>query len=331
MIDVFVLAMDYRGISKKFGGILRLLVSRNVLLFIVFLLISFVFWSLLALNEEVQKEVSVPIRLTDLPDSVTVLSDVPKAISANIKTKDSHFLKYTLKEKPPVGISFERYRKGDRILLGESEIREIMRGVFGGSSQILSINPDSIGIFFTALPGKPVKLLVHVEASTESQYTISGEITSELSTVMVYSLSELPASLTQVETVPVVCNSLNKTTVVKARVIAPLGTRVIPDSVEVTIPVEPLIVKRRNIQITVLNEPQDRRLITFPSQIEVSYLLPMSLYNSDDCPIMACVDYADVDTAGGVSKLPVALAGIPSSYKGVESALDSVEYIIEQK
>lgn len=104
------------------------------------------------------------------------------------------------------------------------------------------------------------------------------------------------------------------------------GVRIIPDVVTVTVPVEPLISKKRKISIEVTNRPDDRNLITFPSKIEISYLVPMSAYN-DDYPVKAYVDYRQARSS--VKKLPVTLSALPSVYHNLSFAPDSVEYIIE--
>ena len=54
------------------------------------------------------------------------------------------------------------------------------------------------------------------------------------------------------------------------------GMRIIPDRVIVTVPVEPLIVKKKKVRIDVTGLPDGVGLITFPSVAEVSYLVPMS-------------------------------------------------------
>ena len=105
--------------------------------------------------------------------------------------------------------------------------------------------------------------------------------------------------------------------------------RAIPDSVNVTIPVEPLISKKRIANVEVINIPDDTRLITFPSQIEINYLIPKSLFNNENKFIRITVDYNDIKPNS--NKLPIKLIDVPSNYRGATAITDSVEYIIEKK
>ena len=102
--------------------------------------------------------------------------------------------------------------------------------------------------------------------------------------------------------------------------------RIIPDVVTVTVPVEPLIAKKRKIALEVSHRAEGKNLITFPSNIEISYLVPMSAYN-DEYPVKAYVDFRDARP--NTRKLPVGLSTLPDVYHNVSFTPDSVEYIIE--
>ena len=72
--------------------------------------------------------------------------------------------------------------------------------------------------------------------------------------------------------------------------------------------------------------PEGKHLVTFPSKVEVSYLVPMSAFN-DEYPLKAFVEYDDVKKPG--NKIPVSLSMLPSIYHSVSVSPESVEYIIE--
>lgn len=104
----------------------------------------------------------------------------------------------------------------------------------------------------------------------------------------------------------------------------------VPDQVTVTVPVEPLIARKQYAPVIVKNMPSDMGMITFPSRIEVSYLVPMSMYNDELYDVNAYVDYNDVRRSVN-GKLPVTLSLLPEFYHNTEMSPDSVEYIIEQR
>lgn len=295
----------------------------------MFVLIAFIFWASLTLNETFIYDIRYPVKVTNVPDSVTIISEIPNSIKINVKAKGYYFFKNKLQSLPTIDIDFNKYKFKNRILLGSGEMQELIRGMFGTNSIATSFSPDSINLYYTNRPGKSVKLKIITEASTDNQFIINGAISCEYDNVLLYSIDNIPSNITEVETAPIKCEGLKSTATIKAKVIAPKGMRAIPDSVDVTIPVEPLISKKRLANVEDLNTPENIRLITFPSQVEINYLIPKSLFNNENKFIKVVVDYNEIKPNN--NKLPIKLIDIPSNYRGATSTIDSVEYVIENK
>lgn len=307
--------------------------GKDVLVFLLFLLVSYVFWLLLTLNNEVQEDIDIPFELVEIPDSVTLISDVPTSLSVSVRDKGTALARYVWADPPVMKLRFADCRKADnRLLITESEIDSRLRNFFGQSSQIVSSKPDSISIYYTSQPGRRVKVLYHVDAVPNLQYVISGPISADVDSVTVYSVTDLPSSLRTVETVPVVRTDLRDSTYVDAKIVPVPETRIVPDHIRLCIPVEPLISKRRTVPVTVIGVPHGSHIITFPSKVEINYLIPMSKYAIDDESGYAAGEYESLLTPTGLMpKLGLHLSGIPDFYHNVSMVTDSVEYIIEQK
>lgn len=247
----------------------------------------------------------------------------------SVKAKSSVFLKQRFAGAPSIDIDYLTFRRNNRITIGGTEIRGILRGIFGATSQVLNVTPDSINLVFTTR--KPVRLPVRVDAKTSisPQYILNGPITPLTDSVDVYSTKPLPSKITCVYTEPVRYDNLEQSTVVKAKLIAPAGTRVIPGEVEVKIPVEPLISKSRKVIVTTRNVPQDISMSTFPPVVDVSYMVPMSLYNSVSPDFVIEADYRDI-RHGHNNKIPLHFKNIPVEFHNVYLSEDSVEYVIER-
>lgn len=303
--------------------------GKKFLQFSMFVLIAFIFWASLTLNETFIYDIRYPVKVTNVPDSVTIISEIPNSIKINVKAKGYYFFKNKLQSLPTIDIDFNKYKFKNRILLGSGEMQELIRGMFGSNSIATSFSPDSINLYYTNRPGKSVKLKIITEASTDNQFIINGAISCKYDNVLLYSIDNIPSNITEVETAPIKCEGLKSTATIKAKVIAPKGMRAIPDSVDVTIPVEPLISKKRLANVEDLNTPENIRLITFPSQVEINYLIPKSLFNNENKFIKVVVDYNEIKPNN--NKLPIKLIDIPSNYRGATSTIDSVEYVIENK
>lgn len=302
--------------------------GQNVLLYLLFVAVAFVFWVFLSLDTEVQRDFEVPLEMQELPDSVTMIGQLPPTVGVSVKGKDSQLLRFLWGKMSPLKFKWRENVEGSSFVLSRAKLDARLRDYFGNGVQIVSCRPDSLRLPFTALPGVKVKLIVQTDIHPNFQYIQSGPVMADVDSVTLYSVGDLPHSLKYVSTEPIVKSNLKDTTRYEVKVKPIAGVRIIPETVTVTVPVEPLIARKRSVRISVENLPDDVNIITFPSKIEISYLVPMSAYN-DDYPVKAYVDYK----AGRPSrkKLPVTLSTIPSVYHNLSFSPDSVEYIIESK
>ena len=78
-----------RKIQAKVTAALKSSRGQNVMLYLLFVAVAFVFWVFLSLDTEVQRDFDVPVELQDVPDSVTVIGQIPPSIGVSVKGKDS--------------------------------------------------------------------------------------------------------------------------------------------------------------------------------------------------------------------------------------------------
>ena len=323
--------MDYKEIYHNLKEDLRTTTGRNVLTFLVFFLVAAAFWVLQALNDEVQKDFRVPLTLEDFPRNMTIISGNVPTLNVIVKDKGSALSKFAWGNNPSLTISYEDFthHTDNYLLLSEAQLNSALHSLFGSSASIVSVRPDSLHLAYTTNPGIPVRVHIDADVATQPQYEVFGAMTLSQDTVHLYSNLKSRLKIKELNTVPITLTELSDTTVVEARIDVPEGMRAIPQTVRVTIPVEPLVSKTRKLRVEAINVPRDMTLLTFPQTVEVTYLMPKSLYSAQQTPLRAVVDYHDITS--GVKNLPVKLHGIPSYYKSAQLATPSVEFLLERK
>lgn len=322
--------MQVRSFINRIKDVVRSQRGRNILVFFVFLVISTILWSILSLNEEDQYDVRMPVKLTNVPDSVTIISTPPSTISVSLKAKGTQLLKQSFGNVPSFDIDFRVYRSRNSIVLRDADVKAIARAAYGGAS-VLVASPDSLNLKFTTRRGVAMPIVIDYKVTAGPQSTIASRPTLSFDTTRVYSTSRIPESLNAISTEPIRLNDLNRTTTTKVRLIAPRNCRVIPDSVDVTFNIEPLISKTRKVLIEPINVPAGVKLITFPANTDVLYMVPMSLYNQTDPHFRVYADYNTINPSSKTHKIKLRLRDVPSELQNVHLAADSVEYIIEKK
>lgn len=319
--------MTFKEAYRSIYTVLRSRRGRNVITFCVFLVIATFLWWVIALNEEGQTDVRMPVKLTHEPDSITIISGMPQAMSVSIRARGSQLLKFGLGSAPEFNIDFRLYRVGSYLRLSDTDLKGIARSALGGA-QVVVVSPDSLNIAFTTQP--PVLLPVYVDytATPGPQVALAGKPIISPDTVKVFVTGHRSVDVKSVKTEPVQFNSINESVTRRVRVIPPANSRVIPDSVDVTVKVDPLIFKTRTVQIESVNVPRGERLITFPTQVDVMYMIPVSLYLDTEPKIRVVADYNTISQRTGKVKIRVSEAS--DDLQNVHVATDSVEYIIER-
>ena len=303
--------------------------GRDILLYLVFVIISFAFWAILSLNNLIQDNYKVRFRITGIPQGVTMINDYPREFNVTVKNNGYVLLKYMIGDNPEITVDFKEYANGNgQMLISRQEMEDMLVAEFGSGTSIVSFSPESLSIKYTSLPGKKVPVEIFGDYVANFQYVVNGEIVAVPDSVTIYSDAGNLSAINKVRTEKIISRNLTDSLYVKIAIQNIKDVRAVPDSVDVMIPVEPLVTKRSSIPVIVKNLPENVSVVVFPSSVQVSYLLPMSLYNDRlDDKFEASVDYGDIQ--GNKAKLPVRIEIAPEIYQNIQLETDSVEYVIE--
>lgn len=302
--------------------------GKDMLLYLMCVCVAFVFWVLLSLDSEVQRDYEVPVELTDVPDSVVVIGNIPTHMGVSVQGKGSQLIRFSWGTLPTLKIKFaDNVSEKNVLSLSKVKIDSRMRDYFGQGVQISSVRPDSLRLTYTTAPGISLPVVINADVHPSLQSIINGPIKANVDSVKVYGINGVPLSITHVETESFSRAALRDTTRIEVAVKPISGLRIIPDKVTVTIPVEPLILKTRSVEVERIGLPENTGMITFPSRVEVNYLLPLSEYHKD-MPLRAYVNFTDINTS--TQKVKVTLSALPPVCRNISVVPDSVEYIIER-
>lgn len=302
--------------------------GHNAMVFLIFIAVAALLWWVMALNDEDQCDIRMPLHISHVPDSVTIITPAPQAIAVSVRAKGSQLLKLYLGHVPQFDIDFRAFRSGSSIRLTDADLKAIARSSLDGSV-VTIVNPDSLNLHFTTNQGIAVPIRLDYSITPGPQATLSAAPVLSVDSTRVF--SESPGDAIQsVTTEPVRLTGLNQTTVRRVRLMAPKGTRLIPDSIDVTFRVEPLILKSRTLTIESIGVPAGHKLITFPARVRVSYMIPMSAYKKSEPHMRVVADYRTIDTASSSRMMRIRLIDVPENLRNVQLAQDSVEYIIEK-
>lgn len=74
-------------ISRKVRDFLFAAVNGEFLIFLFFFALAGVFWLLMSLNETLEREIKVPVRLVNVPDNVVLMSNETDTVKLTLRDK----------------------------------------------------------------------------------------------------------------------------------------------------------------------------------------------------------------------------------------------------
>lgn len=301
---------------------------RSILTFTIFVGIAAMFWLIMTLNDSVESSVMVNVKITNKPDSITFISDVPKNIHVEVRDKGSNLIRTSWLRRPTVNLDFRVLADDEQLKCSRSDLMAALKESFGGNATIISSNIDSLRLVYTNRPGKPIPVQVSVMAKAKAGFVVCGSPKSDPQRVVAYGPREILDTLSRVFTKSYIETDLDETQTFTSELKPIKGVRLIPSSVKVSINVEPLVVKEEVVPVMASNVPSGESLLLFPSTARVSYYVPMSHFSSEEKPVKVVADYEEVALHRG-GRIPLRIE-IVEGAEAVRPKLhtDSVEYTL---
>ena len=332
MFDRQNIRLRYLRTLEKIRSFLLAKKSREFLIFLFFVFVSFCFWLLQVLNDDYETELSMQLKLKNVPENVVLTSELPNELKIGVQDKGTVLINYLLgKSLYPVTIDFEEYQdKGNQIRFLSSALSKRVTGQLSQSTKLLAIKPDTLELIYTRGEGKKVPVCLRGEVEAERQYYISERIFSPDS-VMVYAPQEILDTITAAYTEALYVEEISDTTRHRAGIMPVKGARFTPSYSDITFMVDMYSEKTVEVPVQGVNFPEDKLLRTFPSKVQVTFQIGLRQFktvNAEDFTVV--VDYQTLEREKSEKCKPVLLKS-PANVNLIRVAPAEIDYIIEQK
>ena len=302
---------------------------RSLLTFMVFLVLSGLFWLSTAMNEYYDCEVAVPVCVENIPKDVIITSDVADTLRISIRDKGYAVMQYLYGGKiRPINISVPSVSKqSERYVISSAELLRVVRKQMYASTTIASVKPDRIEVDYCHGTAKKVSVRLDGDIVPASDHYLSlVQITPEK--VTVYSSKEKLDSITHVVTERLRVHGFDDAVSRYVNLKQVKGARITPQRVRVDLCPDVLTEGSVEVPITIVNMPEDINVRTFPSRVKVRFSVGASQYkNVNAGQFRVELDYNDIRPNG--DKCPLHLALQPKGLANASLEFAEVDYLIE--
>ena len=313
--------------------------NRDLLIFIFFLILSFIFWYLNSLSKETEGNVSYPVRYINTPSDRVLIGQMPSRLDMSLKGPGYSILKLKLSGNTApliIDLSTVNYviapkSKLLNYYIISNGLIQTFKQQLRADFEIISIKPDTLFFNFDRVITKIVPVIPVVEATTERQYFVNGVISSYPKSVEISGPRQIIDTVTAVRTKKIKLTQLNKTTTKSLNIISSNYFDINTKRVTITVPVEQFTEASFDLPVRLINMPDSFEIKIFPDMVNVKFLVGISEYKTvGKLPLEAVIDLSKIDVMK-VSKLLVEIQNIPQYISSVRYTPQKVDFIIEKK
>lgn len=307
--------------------------NKEFLIFLLFFFVSATFWLLQSLNETFDVELSVPLRLTDVPENMVITSDLASDLRVVVRDKGTVMLRYLYGSAiSPISVSYKNYDMGNasgRVVVSWTDVQKAVQGQLLSSTRIVSMRPDTLEYFFNRGARKRVPVCMSGLIETKPEYYLQ-KVTFAPDSVDVLAPPSILDTITAAYTLPVHLAGLSASKQVTRGLHAVRGAKFIPSQVAVNAAIDMYTEKTVDVPVVGVNFPGSKDLRTFPSKVKVTFRIGMSHFKevtADD--FVLAVSYEDLMN-NNAPKIRLRLKSMPPGVSNVRITPQDVDYLVEQ-
>ena len=318
-----------RNILKAVRNFLFSGLNKEFLIFLFFLALSGAFWLLMTLNETMEREFKIPMRLSGVPRNAVITGELPDTVRVTVRDKGFTLVTYDFR---PLVFRFSNYADEDegKGMIPLTDVQKQVLSQMYGSSKLLQVKPGAFDFYFTYGTSKKVPVVFRGKITTNKSYYLAH---TEFypSMVTVYANKQQLDKLQTVEIEPFNYRNLQDTIRQAVKIRKIRGVKIVPSTVRLSVYPDVLTEEAIEVPITAINMPPGMVLRTFPSKVTVRFTIGASLFRTIKPSLFkVVVDYEEL-AANPSDKCTLQLRSVPRSVSKASLEIDRVDYLLEQQ
>ena len=254
---------------------------RDVLTFLLFVVIATLVWYGHAMQSVRNTRVPVLIQYTGKPDAIGLKAPgLPDTVMIEVRDAGARLNTYH-RDPLHLTIDLHSYIHGEkgRIYIPSDALRRSISDILQGTSRLIETQPEDITCDFFTEQEKSVLLVFRGDLKTANEYQIIGQPTLARKRMKIFGDEKTLSAIDTLYTEPQDLSEISDTMRVRCAIEVPQGVRTEEDSVELCIIAERFTEKKFTIPVHIKGVPEGYHIRLFPKEVEVSVRVGMNHFS----------------------------------------------------
>jgi hypothetical protein len=307
-------------------------VTKDVLSFLAFLLLSATFWFVNALNKDRELTLTIPLEFADIPKNLMFERELPTEVKVKVKDLGVNLWTYMRKKPAPVSVKFEdgNSEKGN-FNLTNLQLLSLASERLLPSTSILLISPENINTTYVRLYSKKIPVRLNSQISLENQYMFCNPIEIIPEEIEVYGPQIILNKLTELHTEKLEIKNL-RDTISRFVTIKPIkSVQFSVDKIKVKACAEMFTEKTVSLPVQIINNPDNISIISFPAEVKVVFNISVKNFNKfEHSDIHVVIDFNEIKK-GDLKKKRLSIINNKPYISNIRIQPEEVEFLLEEK
>jgi archaellum component FlaG (FlaF/FlaG flagellin family) len=307
-------------------------VSKDVLSFLVFLLLAAGFWFVNALNKERELTLTIPLVYTDIPDNLLFDEELPTGLRLKVKDLGQNLWSYIRTKPDTVKIRFQQVNTDNgHFSVTNLQLLSLASESLLPSTSILLINPEKISTTYIKLFAKKLPVMLHSDISLGDQYMFCNQVEVFPKEVEVFGSRVILNDLTELSTEKLVIKNL-RDTVTRTVMINPVkSVRFSVDRVSVRVCAEMFTEKTVTLPVQIINNPGNISILSFPAEVKAVFNINVKNYKTfQNSDIHVVIDFDEI-VKGDLNRKKLKVINNKPYISNIRIQPEEVEFLLEEK
>ena len=319
-------------ISQQIRRILFNSTSKQIMIFLFFLVLSGIFWLFLTLNESYEHEIKIVYKIKGIPKNVVLTSNEIDTFRVTIRDKGWIILRYLYDNNRHVNIHYKNYDRGNGSgIASSSEVKRLIAKQLEPSTIVNSVKPDRLEFFYNNGERKRVPVRWAGRVIPEQLYFIS-HVQYMPDSVDIYSSREKLDSIKVIYTEALNYAGFRDTLIVDCKLSHQKDVKVVPENIRIGFYTDVLTEESIDgVPIKAINMPEGKVLRTFPPKVKIRFITGVSQFRTlrpEDFIVIA--DYKEISQHPS-EKCNIYLKTVPHGISRATLETKKVDYLIEEE